>query len=270
MRERFVRKYSLYAPFMCSLVLGCFQSKPHPIVVFAAGGIKPALDQISRRFEQKYGTRVEVIYGGGGEVLSKMTLSRRGDVFLAPEQWIMNRAREQDAIAPETIRIVGYMAPVIGVQKGNPKKILKLADLANVGVRVAITRPETTLLGKLAPEIFERAGLVEGIGKNIVTQASDPINLAAMLAAGHVDAAVLWHVYAATAGAEIMMIPLFCDEVTGVGEVQVAVSSFCKEMGDALLFRDFIVSAEGRSILEQCGYCTNVRETRKLCKERPS
>ena len=127
------------------------------VSVFAAAGAKPAIDEACQKFEQLYGCSVEISYGGGGEVLSKMILSKSGDVYVAPEQRFMEAAREKQAIDTETIKSIAYMIPVIAVPKGNPKNITTLVDLARPGVRVAITRPETTLLGEYAPEIFDKA-----------------------------------------------------------------------------------------------------------------
>ena len=131
--------------------------------VFAAAGAKPPLDEICRKFGEQCENMVEISYGGGGEVLNQMILSRSGDVYIAPEQRFMEMALSKQAIDPETINDIAYMVPVIAVKKGNPKNLVSLNDLAKPEIRVAVTRVETTLLGKYAPEIFEKAGLAEAI-----------------------------------------------------------------------------------------------------------
>lgn len=77
---------------------------------------------------------VEVNYGGGGEVLSRMILAKSGNVDIATEQNFMATAREREAIKPKSVRIMAYMGPVIAVQNGNPKHNRGLADLARPGV----------------------------------------------------------------------------------------------------------------------------------------
>jgi len=97
------------------MILGssCSLALPN-LSIFAAAGAKPAINEICHKFQEKYGITVEASYGGGGEVLSQMMLSRSGDVYLAPEQRFMEMAAEKQAIDPETIRSVAYTIPVIG------------------------------------------------------------------------------------------------------------------------------------------------------------
>lgn len=231
--------------------------------VFASAGAKPPLDEICRRFQEKYGTVVKVSYGGGGEVLSQMILSRSGDVYVAPEQRFMETAREKQAIAPETIESAAYMIPVIAVPKGNPRNIQTLADLAKPGVRISVTRPETTLLGKYAPEIFEKAGLAEEIGKNIVTEAARPDSLLTMLVMGQVDAGIIWHFYQIQSPEKIEGIYLLPEQLTGIGKMQVAVSAFSQDKKAAQRFIDFIRSADGKAVFKQFGYLVDIEEVSK-------
>lgn len=231
--------------------------------VFAAAGAKPALDEIGQKFEEKYGTAVEISYGGGGEVLNQMVLSHSGDAYVAPEQSFMETAREKQAIDPETIKIIAYMIPVIAVSKGNPKNITTLADLARPGIRVAITRPETTLLGKYAPEIFSKAGLAEAIGNNIVTEAIRPDSLLTMLVMGQVDSGIIWHFYQVQAPEDIEVIFLSPEQLTGIGEMQIAVSSYSQNKKASQQFIDFVTSANGKEIFKKNGYITDAKEASK-------
>ncbi len=234
--------------------------------VFAASGANPAIDEICVQFTEQYEIEVEVNYGGGGEVLSRMVLARSGDVYIAPEQRFMDSAVEKQAIDPGTIKSLAYMVPVIAVPRGNPKHITCLSDLAKSGVRVAITRAETTLLGKFAPDIFEKAGLSEVIGGNIVTTASDPSNLLTMLIMGSIDAGITWHFFGTSASDKIEIIWLSPEQLTGVGAMQAAVSAYSKNTGAALRFIDFLTSSQGKDVFKKNGYITDAEEVKKYWK----
>jgi len=229
--------------------------------VWAAAGAKLAIDEACHKFEQQHGIKVEVSYGGGGEVLSKMILAGSGDVYIAPEQGFMETAEEKGAIDSKTIRSLAYMIPVIVVPKGNPKHINGLADLAKPGIRVAITRPETTLLGRYAPEIFQKAGLAEAIEKNIVTQASRPDSLLTMLVMGQVDAGIIWHFYQTLAPDKIETILLLPEQLTGVGEMQIAVSMYSQDSKSAQQFIDFICKSQ--AIFRKYGYIVDAKEVKR-------
>jgi len=238
-------------------------SPPSTLTVFAAAGARPPLDEICREFGEQCRTKIEMNYGGGGEVLNQMVLSRSGDIYIAPEQLFMEMAREKLAIDPRTIQSVAYMIPVIAVPAGNPGNISCLADLARPGIQIAVTRPETTLLGKYAPEIFSRAELAEEIGRNIITEAARPDNLLTMLVMGQVDAGIIWHFYQAQAPDDIEIIFLPPEQLTGVGEIQIAVSSYCQNESEAVKFIEFITSAEGKEIFENLGYLVDTEEVRQ-------
>lgn len=196
-------------------------------------------------------------------MLSQMTLSRSGDIYISPEQKFMEAATEKQAISPETIQAVAYMIPVIAVQKGNPRNIQILEDLAGTGVKVAITRQETTLLGKYAPEIFAKAGLSEEIERNIVTEAIRPDNLLTMLVMGQIDAGIIWHFYQFQAPDQIENIYLLPEQLTGIGEIQVAVSAYSQDEKSARNFIDFITSTEGKAVFKQLGYFVSEEEIKE-------
>ncbi len=255
----------LLITIMISIVCGgsCSPAAPSELNVFAAAGAKPAIDRICQMFGEKYGTTVEANYAGGGEALAQMTLSMSGDIYVAPEQGFMEMAVEKQAIDPETVITIAYMIPVIAVKKGNPLNIKTLADLAGPGVKVAVTRPETTLLGGYAPEIFARAGLAEEIGANIVTEAARPDNLLTMLVMGQVDAGITWHFYEAQAPDRIENIYLLPEQLTGVGEMQAAVSVYCVDKKSAQQFLDFITSTDGQAVFSQLGYLVDAGEVKQ-------
>jgi molybdate transport system substrate-binding protein len=245
------------------MLSGSCATAPSNLSIFAAAGAKPAIDEICQQFQDKYGIPVQASYGGGGEVLSQMMLSRSGDVYVAPEQGFMEMAAEKQAIDPETVKTVAYMIPVIAVKKGNPRNIQTLADLARPGIKVAVTRQETTLLGKYAPEIFARAGLTGEIGKNIITEAARPDSLLTMLIMGQIDAGVIWHFYQVQAPDQIENIYLLPEQLTGIGEMQVAVSAYSQDKKSAQKFLDFITSAEGKAVFKQLGYLVDVDELKE-------
>jgi molybdate transport system substrate-binding protein len=256
----------LSASLILILILFSACSRPYtpsPVIVFAAGGARPAIDELCRGFEEQYSLTVETIYGGGGEILSKMMLATSGDIYVAPEQRFMEIAIEKKTIDPATIRTVAYMVPVIAVKKGNPKGIYTLADLVQEGIRVAITRPETTLLGQYAPEIFRAAGLEGAIMQNVVTYAPDPNNLLTMLMLGQVDAGIIWHFYGSMASDKIETVFIDPGQLTGIGKMQIAITTYSSNAQRARQFVDFATSAEGKAIFKRCGYIVDSEEVNR-------
>ena len=81
----------------------CSSTQPE-LVIFAAAGAKTPLDEVCQKFEEQYHAKVIINYGGGGEVLSQMMLSRIGDVYVAPEQGFMETAAKEQVIEPERMK----------------------------------------------------------------------------------------------------------------------------------------------------------------------
>jgi molybdate transport system substrate-binding protein len=241
----------------------CSQGQESTLTVFAAAGAKPALDEICAAYHEKNNTVVEVTYGGGGEVLSQLELDRSGDVYVAPEQSFMEKAVGKQLVLPETVTAVAWMVPVIAVPVENPQSITKLEDLARPGVRVAVTRPETTLLGKYAPEIFEKAGLADAIGRNIVTEAARPDSLLTMLVMGQVDAGILWNFYEVQSADVISVIYLAPEQLTGIGEMRAAVTSFTENEDEAQRFVDYLASPDAKETFGRLGYIVDADMLKK-------
>jgi molybdate transport system substrate-binding protein len=234
------------------------------LTVFAAAGTKPAIDKAAELFQQKYGTKVTVNYGGGGEVLSSMIIAKQGDVYIAPEQRFMARAKEQGAIGADVVpTTVAYMIPVIGVPKGNPQNIRSLADLARPGIKVVMGNPETTALGLLVPEMLKKAGLYTEVQPNIVTNVPQVTAMVTMLKMGQVDAGVIWHYFGVTSASDVDIIWIPPECMTGIGEIQAAVSTYSQEAVTAQKFLDMLVAPEGKEIFRKYGYIVDRDEANK-------
>lgn len=219
------------------------------------------MDAAAAMFEKEYGTKITINYGGGGEILSNMVLARTGDLFVAPEQRFMNSAKKQGAVdSSSTPSSIAYMIPVIGVQKGNPKGIETLEDLDGSGIKIAMGNPETTLLGEVAPEILKAADLYDAVNPNIVTNVPQVNTIITTLKAGQVDAGFIWHYFGTTAAQDVDIIWIPKEYVTGIGEVQAAVTTYSQEPETAQLFLDFLTSADGKGIFRENGYFVGSEE----------
>lgn len=231
--------------------------------VFAAAGAKLPLDEICHQYEMKTNDVIDISYSGGGESLNQMVLTGSGDIYLAPEQYFMDAAESQQAILGNTRQTIAHMIPVIATAEGNPQNIRSLSDLAAPGIRIGVTRAETTLLGRYTPEIFEKAGLSQEISRNILTEVGRPDNLLTLLMMNQIDACITWHFYGLQAPDDMDILFLPPEQLTGIGEMQVAVSAYCQDQPSAEAFINFLTSPEGQAIFKDFGYITNAEEAGK-------
>jgi molybdate transport system substrate-binding protein len=227
------------------------------LLIFAGAASKPATEEAAKVFEKKTGTKVNITFGGSGFVLSQMALAKQGDIYFPGSSDFMEVAKRKGLVFPETERNVVYVVPAINVQKGNPKGIKTLADLAKPGIRVAIANPEGVCLGLYAVEIIEKNlsnDAKANLKKNIVNYTESCEKTATAISLKTVDAVIGWGVFQYWDPERIETIPFSKKEITRVGYIPIAVSSFTEKRVLAQAFINFILSDEGRAIFRKYHY----------------
>ena len=227
------------------------------LLVFAGAASKPPTEEIARLFEQKTGTKVEIIFGGSGFVLSQMRLAKQGDIYFPGSSDFMEVAKKQGAVFPETERQVVYLVPAINVQKGNPKGIQDLKDLLKPGIRVAIANPENVCVGLYAVELAERyfnPSEKVAFRKNLLNYTESCEKTATAVSLKTVDAVIGWTVFKHWDPERIENIPLKPDQIVRVGYIPIAVSTFTKDRSKAQAFIDYVLSLEGKAVFAKYHY----------------
>ncbi len=236
--------------------------------IFAGSASKPATQELARIFEKRVGVPVHLHFGGSGAVLSQMELARRGDVYFPGSSDFMERAKRRGLVDPSTEVRVVYLLPAINVARGNPKGIHSLADLARPGIRVGMARPETVCVGLYGVEALERQGLADGVRPNVVNYAESCAGTAQMLSLGLVDAILGWDVFDDWDPDRIETVPLPREQVTRIGYIPAAISTFARETALAGKFLAFLAGEEGREVFRRHGYLVDLAEARRHADSR--
>lgn len=227
------------------------------LLVFAGAASKPPTEELARLYELKTGTKVEVVFGGSGFVLSQMRLSRQGDIYFPGSSDFMEVAKKQGAVFPETEQKVVYLVSSINVQKGNPKGIRGLKDLTRPDVRVAIANPESVCVGTYAVELVEKnlsSNDLAAFRKNLLNYTESCEKTATAISLKTVDAVIGWSVFQHWDPERIETIPLPASQLARVGYIPIAVSTFTKDRPAAQRFIDFVLSSEGKAIFAKHHY----------------
>lgn len=257
-------------PSLLALAMTCSAEagpwKGRELEVFAGSASKPALEEAARRFQEATGARVLLHLGGSGTMLSKMELLRRGDIYFPGSSDYGELAKRKGLVDPATEVRVVYLIPAINVQRGNPKNIRSLADLARPGLRVGIARPETVCVGLYAVEALEARGLSEAVRANVVNQAESCEKTAQMISLGLVDAVIGWDVFEEWDPTRVETVYYPPEEVTRIGYLPAAVSAFPREPELARAFLSYLVSPEGQGVFRAHGYLTDLAEARKRAR----
>jgi molybdate transport system substrate-binding protein len=221
------------------------------LIVHAGAGIRPPLDELGRAFEKNTGVRVDYSYKGSGCLLADICFSKKGDAYIPGEQFYIDQAKERGFIAKS--RVVAQMSTVILVQKGNPKRIRSLEDLARPGLRVGIGDPEAVAVGRAASQALVKAGVLKDVQANVVMKALNVVELGIGVKLKHLDAAIVWDATAALFRGEAEMIEM--PEKWRVDcPIPVGVLTFSSHQSEALKYMDFLASQQAQKVFVKHGY----------------
>jgi molybdate transport system substrate-binding protein len=239
------------------------------ILIFAGAASKPATEEAVKIFQERFGTPVDVVFGGSGFVLSQMKLTKKGDLYFPGSSDFMEVAKKQGLVFPETEKLLVYLIPAINVQKGNPKRIYSLKDLTGEGIRVAIANPEMVCVGTYAVEVVEKnltPAEKNKFKKNLVNYTESCEKTATVISLKAVDAVLGWRVFQYWDPERIETIYLNPEEVPRIGYIPIAISKFTHDKALAQEFIDFLLSPQGRTVFRKYHYLMELQEARKFTK----
>jgi molybdate transport system substrate-binding protein len=247
--------------------LGCGPSAEDTsasLTVFCGSASKPAMQEIAARFERETGTRVDVVFGGSGTLLSQIELSRQGEIYLpgSPDYIVIGTRKK--LLVQGSERIVAYLVPAIITPAGNPGEIRSLQDLARPGVRVGLGNPQTVCLGLYSIELLEANGLLEEVMKNVVTfgaSCSKTANLAAM---SQLDAILGWKVFHSWNPDRMSYVLIEPRKIPRLSYIPIAIPVHTRDVQLSEAFIEFVLSPGGMSVYRELGYLTDLEAARRL------
>lgn len=160
------------------------------ITVLCGSGIIKPMDEIIKNFESETGAKVNVQYGGSGELLGTLMTTKKGDVLVVGEYTTLDKAMEKGYVINETAENISAHRPLIAVKKGNPKDIKSLSDLIRSDVKLAVGDPNACAIGKVTADVFKKESLT--LGSNVVAKTPTVAQLLSYILSGQVDAVIIW------------------------------------------------------------------------------
>jgi molybdate transport system substrate-binding protein len=264
-----MKKLLWIAIFVIHVVIQDVYASPKHLIIFAGAASKPATEEVVRIFQEKTGVDIDVIFGGSGFVLSQMKLTKKGDLYFPGSSDFMEMAKKEGLVFPESEKLIVYLIPAINVQKGNPKGIHSLKDLAKDGIRIAIANPEMVCVGTYAVEVIEK-NLTPSekvkLKKNLVNYTESCEKTANAISLKAVDAVIGWRVFQYWDPERIETILLKPEEVKRIGYIPIAISKFTKDKRRAQEFIDFLLSPTGKNIFRRHHYLMGPQEALRFTK----
>ena len=104
-------------------------SKQDELILYCAAGLRLPIQKIVNDFENDYGVRVKIQFGGSGSLLANIEAVNRGDLYLAADSSYTEIGFTKGLIN-QSIPICELNAGLI-VKKGNPFNIKTIEDCIN-------------------------------------------------------------------------------------------------------------------------------------------
>lgn len=245
-------------PALCSVAValiwaGCRRDEPK-LRLYCGAGMQAPVAEIIEAFGKKHNLTVEADYVGSNILLSRIKLTKRGDLYMPGDVRYVQQAQDEGLIASS--RDACYFVPVILVRKGNPRNIRGVADLAREGLRLGFGDAEACAIGKVTTEILLRNGIKPAdVKPNVVFRSLTVNELGLQIKTGKIDATIVWDAIAAQYPEEGEIVPL-PKEKNVISTVPIAVLRSSKHPKEAAAFQEFVVSEEGRKIFAKHHYTT--------------
>lgn len=225
---------------------------------------KLPMEEIAKLYEEKTGTKVYLLFGGSGTLLSQIELSKRGDIYLPGSPDYIIKGKKKNLLIEGTEQIVAYLVLGIIVPADNPCQIENINDLTKPGIRIGIGNPETVCLGLYAVEFLEKNQLLEKILKNTVTFGGSCSKTANLAVLSKVDAIIGWRVFSKWNPSKLKFVPFPSEIVPRISYIPVSIPVYARDRKLSDDFITFLLSEKGEAIYNKFGYLSSLDEAKKF------
>ncbi|MHC4511825.1 MAG: substrate-binding domain-containing protein [Planctomycetota bacterium] len=178
-----------------TLAIGCgkkeTQEKPTELVVLCGSSFVPPTEQLCSEFKAQTGVEIVSTVGGSEDLLPHVKARMKGDIFITHDPYL-DYTRDAGALTDHVQ--VGFVAPVLVVQKGNPQGIKNVEDLTRPGLKVALTDPQYSTAGEMVFALLDKKGIKDAVMKNVENRLTKGhSNIGNFLKTQAIDAGIMWN-----------------------------------------------------------------------------
>ena len=235
-------------------VVGCTKDKTgsdeKELILLCGSSFVPPAEQLYSEFKVQTGIEIVRTVGGSEDLLPLIKAGRKGDIFITHDPFL-DYVGDANALADHVH--AGFVAPVLAVQKGNPKGVGSIEDLRRPGLKVALTNPEYSTCGEMVFALLDKKGIKDAVMKNVGNRLTrGHSDLGNLLKTQTVDAVIMWNGVAHTFGdsVDIVRTPYEYDEEI---RVHIIGLSHSKEAESLRKFMEFARN-RGPEIFAEHGY----------------
>ena len=214
------------------------------IKVFAAASLTAAFTELGRRYTAAQGTKVTFNFAGSQALATQIQQGAPADVFASADTTNMDKVKDlvgtSQNFASNLLQIV--------VEKGNPKGVKGLDDLASPDLKVVLAAPDVPA-GKYAQQALEKARVTV----RPVSQEDNVKAVVTKVSLGEADAGIVYVTDVTAGGGKVEGVDIPEDQnVTATYPIATVKAS--KTQDKAQAFMDMVLSPEGQQVLKEFGF----------------
>jgi molybdate transport system substrate-binding protein len=221
------------------------------LVVAAASNLTDAFEELGRRFTERSGVSVAFSFGSSADLARQIEQGAPFDVFASADTEHADALAERGLLAEGSPVVYARGRLVLWLPPGGSARVGRLEDLAGPGVsKVAVARPEAAPYGRAAVEALKALGVWERVEPKVV-YGQNVAQARQFAATGNVDAAFLPRALVKSgAGATVEIDARLHRPIRQAAGIVRA----SRKQDAARKFLEFVLSAEGQSLLREYGY----------------
>jgi molybdate transport system substrate-binding protein len=240
------------------LIAGCsrrdtsnIQDGGREINVAAASNLTDAFAELGKQFTARTGVRVVYSFGATADLAKQIENGAPFDLFAAADVEHVETLNRQGLLVDGTLAVYARGRLVLWIPQGSGAQVARLEDLTSRTVgRVGIAKPDVAPYGRATVEALRMLNLWSQVEAKVI-YGQNVSQVKQYAATGNVDVAFL--PLALTREGEGRAIEVDENLHQPIEQALALIKASAKQ-DDALRFRDFVLGAEGQSLLERFGY----------------
>jgi molybdate transport system substrate-binding protein len=242
-------------------IIPTFKPETRALTVFAAASLTGAFTELGKNFDAAHPGVTSTFNFAGSQILrSQLEQGAVADVFASANTKEMNTLIITDSlILKDTDQIFATNQLLVILPANNPANIQTLQDLAQSGVKIVLADASVPA-GNYARQILSKMGKNPIFGANfgtlvlanVVSKETDVKQVVAKVQLGEADAGIVY-ISDSVAAPELKTIDI-PSNFNVIARYPIATLSIAPQAELASEFIDYVLSAEGQSILQKWGF----------------
>ena len=235
---------------MVALLAACGGGENDSILVAAAASLTDALVEAGEKFESQTGVEVAFSFGGSNTLARQAELGAPADAAIFAGSSPMDRLEGSGNIFPGS-RIDLFRNRLVVISDSGTAGLVNLAELVDVGGRIALADPQLAPAGQYAKQALEASGLWDELEDRVIPTLDVRAAVGAV-ATGSARFGIVYATDAAATGVDVVL--LIPESLHDPIVYPAAVIDGASGSEAAMRFLDFLASDEGRAVFERHGF----------------